>query len=135
MIQIDMEKPDHCLRCPMRGVDDECVLIRGSENFFGWEEQYANCPLREVEPESQWIPFEVRELTDEERERHPDWEWILDGDIPEDGQEILVSRGKWVTADTFYDEGECYLDGGWEIEEGMAWMPLPRPFREEGGEE
>ena len=51
MIQIDMEKPDHCLRCPMRGVDDECVLIRGSENFFGWEEQYANCPLQEVEPE------------------------------------------------------------------------------------
>lgn len=58
VIQIDMEKPDHCLRCPMRGVDDECVLIRGSENFFGWEEQYANCPLQEVEPErkkGKWI--------------------------------------------------------------------------------
>lgn len=61
MIQIDMEKPDHCLRCPMRGVDDECVLIRGSENIFGWEEQYANCPLQEVEPErkkGKWIEIE-----------------------------------------------------------------------------
>ena len=58
VIQIDMKKPDHCIRCPMRGVDDECVLIRGSENFFGWQEQYANCPLQEVEPErknGKWI--------------------------------------------------------------------------------
>ena len=33
--------------------------------------------------------------------------------------------------DTFIDEGECYLDGGWEIEKGMAWMPLPKPYRGE----
>lgn len=84
-----------------------------------------------IEPEPHWTPFQVRELTDEERERYPDWGWILDGDVPEDGQEILVSRGNWVTTDTFLDEGECYLDGGWEIEEGMAWMPLPEPYQPE----
>ena len=82
-------------------------------------------------PNPHWTPFQVRELTDEEREKHPDWGWILDGDVPEDGQEILVSRGNWVTTDTFLDDGECYLDGGWEIEEGMAWMPLPSPYQPE----
>lgn len=88
-----------------------------------------------IEPESKWIPFQVRELTDEEREEHPDWGWIIDGDVPEDGQEILISRGDWVTTDTFIDEGECYLDGGWEIEKGMAWMPLPDPYKKEGEKE
>ena len=82
MIQIDMKKPDHCLRCPMRGVDDECVLIRGSENFFGWEEQYANCPLQEVEPErkkGKWIFIHPLQADDEgayicSNCRHGDWD-------------------------------------------------------------
>ena len=58
MIQIDMEKPNHCLYCPMRNGDDECVLIQEIDTSWDWEEQYANCPLQEVEPEckkGKWI--------------------------------------------------------------------------------
>lgn len=51
MIQINMEKPNHCLRCPMRNSDDGCVLIQEIDTSWDWEEQYANCPLQEVEPE------------------------------------------------------------------------------------
>ena len=60
MIQIiDMEKPNHCLHCPMCNGDDECVLIQEIDTSkWDWEEQYANCPLQEVEPEckkGKWI--------------------------------------------------------------------------------
>lgn len=52
--------------------------------------------------------------------------------IPEDGQEILVSRGYSVSHDIFeYDYEEYYLNSGKEIEEGMAWMLLPEPYKEE----
>ena len=58
MIQIDMEKPNHCLHCPMCNGDDDCVLIQEIDTSWDWEEQYANCPLQEVEPErkkGKWI--------------------------------------------------------------------------------
>ena len=58
MIQIDMEKPNHCLHCPMCNGDDDCVLIQEIDTSWDWEEQYANCPLQEVEPErkkGRWI--------------------------------------------------------------------------------
>lgn len=59
MIQIDMEKPNHCLHCPMCNGNDDCVLIQEIDTSWDWEEQYANCPLQEVEPErkkGKWIP-------------------------------------------------------------------------------
>ena len=58
MIQIDMEKPNHCLHCPMCNGDDDCVLIQEIDTSWDWEEQYANSPLQEVEPErkkGRWI--------------------------------------------------------------------------------
>ena len=41
------EKPDHCLRCPMKGIDDECVLqgVEVCDEYEDWEQQMANCPL------------------------------------------------------------------------------------------
>ena len=58
MIQIDMEKPNHCLHCPMCNGNDDCVLIQEIDTSWDWEEQYANCPLQEIEPERKkghWI--------------------------------------------------------------------------------
>ena len=85
--------------------------------------------------EMNWIPFVKRELTEEEQAMHPDWCYILDGELPEDGQEILVSRpwnnaeGYIIELDTFIDNGDTlYLDGAMDIENGMAWMPLPPPY-------
>lgn len=75
-----------------------------------------------------WIPFTTRELTNEEKQAHPDGIFILDCPLPDDGQEILISRNGWVFLDTYYYDGECYLDSGYTIEDGMAWMPLPEPY-------
>lgn len=79
----------------------------------------------------QWIKFKTRDLDQEEKEEHPDWMWIMDCALPDDGQEVLVSNGRWVCVDTFYsDEDGCYFDGGGDLEE-QWWMPLPEPPKQE----
>jgi len=47
-----MDKPDHCLRCPVKGIDDECLLQSEAANadYESWEDQMANCPLIPVPP-------------------------------------------------------------------------------------
>lgn len=84
-----------------------------------------------------WIPFVKRQLTDDEKNTHPDWCYILEGSVPEDEEEILLyrpwknSEGYIITIDQYMDNGtECYLDGAGDIENGMFWMPLPEPPKE-----
>lgn len=69
------------------------------------------------------------------------WEPFLfnkDGTLmncPDDEQRILVCDGKQVWCDLFCNEGEdgCWLDEtSEEIVEGMAWMPMPEPYKEAG---
>lgn len=43
-IEFDGER--HCLRCPLRGQDDDDCVVR--DGFFEtWEEQMKDCPLVE----------------------------------------------------------------------------------------
>lgn len=86
---------------------------------------------------SGWIPFVKRPLTDDEKNTHPDWCYILEGSVPEDEEEILLyrpwknSEGYIITMDQYMNNGtECYLDGAGDIENGMFWMPLPEPPKE-----
>lgn len=79
-----------------------------------------------------WIPFVKRPLTDDEKKTHPNWCYILEGNVPEDEEEILLyrpwknSEGYIITMDQYMNNGtECYLDGAGDIENGMFWMPLP----------
>ena len=83
--------------------------------------------------DAEWIPFKKRPLTDEEKQEYPDWTYIFDCPLPDDEEEILLSNGKYVWTDTFINDGECYLDGGDDIDDGMAWMPLPKPYK--GGDD
>ncbi len=41
------KKPEHCADCPICNYYDECQLLPFVMNT--WEEQYARCPLVEVE--------------------------------------------------------------------------------------
>lgn len=96
---------------------------------------YLDCPYLKEEKEQMWIPFKIRELTDEEKEEHPEWEFIVDCKLPENGQRILVSIDiaghERVQFDEFYDDDGVYLDSGYEIgEEAVAWAPLPTPYQE-----
>lgn len=86
-----------------------------------------------------WIPFETREPDAEEKQEHPEWDFVLCGKLPQDGQRILVNikyKGhEAVQMDEYNDDGrECYLHSGYDIAtEATAWMPLPEPWR--GGQE
>ena len=84
----------------------------------------------------QWIPFKTRPLTEEEKEEHPEWDFILDCPLPDDGQRILVNiqyKGhEAVQLDEYYDDDGSYLDSGYEIgTEANAWKPLPEPWKGE----
>lgn len=77
-----------------------------------------------------WIKFKTRPLTEEEREGHPEWVYIMDCKLPDDGQEILVSNGRYVWMDTFCNDADgCYLDGDSDLE-GLWWMEKPEPPKE-----
>lgn len=82
MIQINMEKPNHCLHCPMRNSNDECVLIQEIDTSWDWEDQYANCPLQEVEPErkkGKWIAY--GDIPKTCSCCHEDWDKYVYGDV------------------------------------------------------
>lgn len=74
--------------------------------------------------EGNWIPFEFKR---DEQGRE-----ILSLPLPDDGEEILVSDGRFVWIDTFMgDESSMrYLDSNRDFE-GLAWMPLPEPYKGE----
>lgn len=82
---------------------------------------YGVLQLIDEQPKvGEWIPFTV------------DDEGILDCEIPDEGQEILVSDGVNVVTDIFMNDGEeCYLDGWSRDLAGLAWKPLPEPYKED----
>ena len=81
-----------------------------------------------------WIPIKYHEITDEEREENGypnDWVYYLDCEMPEDGQEILVTtKNGYVEKDVCCLEDGYSLDSGWDWREDvLAWMPLPEPWK------
>lgn len=98
--------------------------------------------LQSVQPEPQWIPVKTRQMDSEEREywedqigeKLEDEDAILfDCQMPEDGQEILVSYRKWICMDKCEIDDGCYgLEGNGDWEDVIAWMPLPKPYKTDG---
>ena len=81
-----------------------------------------------------WIPFSRRPMTEEEQKDYPNCTFMFDCVLPDDGDEILVSNGRFVWMDAFCNDIDgCYLDSGDDIDEDIAWMPLPKPYK--GGDE
>lgn len=67
----------------------------------------------------EWIPFEMED-------------GFLYCQIPDDGEDILITDGKVVWLDNWIesDDGEYELDSGYELNKCLAWMPLPKPYKE-----
>lgn len=99
--------------------------------FFEWddiERMLRSLPF--AQPEPHWIPIKFRELTEEEKEYHPDWCYMADCEMPDDNQEILVT-----TMHDYVEKDVCYIDDGFSLDSGYdwltdikAWMPLPEPW-------
>lgn len=81
--------------------------------------------------EPQWIPFLWRKTTKEDGWDPEEFPLMACGELPENGQDILVTNGCHVWSDTFFDDNGLYLDSGNDLIEGVtAWMPLPEPYKE-----
>lgn len=94
------------------------------------------------QPEQRWIPCSKRLPSKEERK-----EWI-DKNLDGIGYlyPCLVARYSSINPDRMknnpyvakhYFDGEDFVNCGEEVcsEYVLAWMPLPEPYREEGGQE
>lgn len=78
-----------------------------------------------------WIPVKFRPLTDEEQEEYPDYCYMADCLMPDDGEEILVSTkyGRVEKDECRFDDG-YYLDSGYDWQTDIvAWMPLPESYK------
>lgn len=94
-----------------------------------------------------WNPVKVRPITEEElegitesRREEAKEAGYIDGVLPDDGQEILITvrRNGWgyVSPDICYYDGEAYdLDSGERWEDVTGWADMPEPYQGEGGAE
>lgn len=82
------------------------MAIKALEKCENWTQKEEKEFDHEKKADDPWIPFKLRPLTEEEKEDHPDQEYMLDCLLPDDGQQILVSidyKGrKMVTIDEVF---------------------------------
>ena len=82
--------------------------------------------IKSQPPADQWIPFTME---------YDEGGWcMLTCPLPEDGEEIMVTDGRYVWEDTFMNDGEeCWLDSSNKalVEEVTAWQPKPEPYKGE----
>ena len=91
--------------------------------------------LEQDEKENGWIPVKYHQISEKERAEESvsnDIQYMLDCEMPDDGQEILVTNGETTWQDTsFIDCDGYYLDSGYDWIEITAWRPLPEPYKED----
>lgn len=121
---------------------------RGLSDALEFEKDFNEIlRLAEKALDSQWIPITYRPMTEEEKKKFceeigiaegslEDWEnRVFTCQLPDDGQEILISFGKHVYEDICsLDEYGCGLENNGDWDGVDAWMPKPEPYKKEGTE-
>ena len=79
---------------------------------------YKDCPLPKVQPVNQWIPCSER-LPDEP-------EYGVDGYIVQ-SKDIAEPYSAYWGEDETWTDSDCNV-----IDDVIAWMPLPEPYKEGG---
>lgn len=119
----------------MRLIDAD-ALIRELNEKLGCRTDINKiiCGMTVYEPaivQPQWIPFTWRKTTKEDGWDPEEFPLMACGQLPDNGQDILVTNGCFVWSDTFFDDNDLYLDSGNDlVEDVTAWMPLPEPPEE-----
>lgn len=93
--------------------------------------------IKALEQQPRWIPMVEREPTDKEKAEHFDQHgeelcYMLENEMPLNGQEVLVSTKSGIYMDVFSEE--FYNFEGIDIRDVIAWMPLPAPFEPQKSE-
>ena len=81
----------------------------------------------------EWIPIKYHETTDDDGIDKNIYPLFLDCKMPDNGQDILIcTKGGLIGYDTCFDDDGYYLDSSLDwIDDVVAWMPLPEPYRTE----
>ena len=88
--------------------------------------------LKQLRKQTSWIPITYRKPTQKEKDdyyaqRGEELCYMLENEMPLNGQEVLVSCAGIVSLDTF---DEDYYDfEGMSIEDVDAWMPMPKSYK------
>lgn len=88
---------------------------------------------------SEWIPIKTRPMDEDEREEWSgrlgyeleDYEAVIyKAPLPDDGQNVLIClRNGDIMIDVFAeDDCGCYFCEYDDMENVVAWMPLPEPY-------
>lgn len=81
----------------------------------------------------EWNELIFREPTAEEKEEYAGEkfeQWI--DNLPSLGEDVLVTNGIYVWRDSFDLDDGIYLSGtDDEIDDVIAWLPLPNPYKGE----
>ncbi len=81
--------------------------------------------------EMKWNPLKVTPETDENEIDY----FVVEGPLPEENQEVLISTKYGVCFDVFVSDGfESFFEDH-DYDEVLAWMPLPEPYKESEEEE
>lgn len=101
--------------------------------WFGYKTAKA-----EATPPDKWVPITMRKLTPEEirecNERYGadigDEALAFDCQLPEDGQEVLITTAWGVVSITTFnaDPDDCYFEDYEDGDEVIAWRPLPDAY-------
>ena len=113
--------------------------IKWMREKFHSDKSHEACDMAisalEKQEQDRWRPFRCRKTTEDDCSS---FDYIMDCELPEDGQEILITVNnnghEPVQMDTFFGGGgeECALDSGYDLcDEAVAWRPLPEPYTEE----
>jgi hypothetical protein len=126
-----MKMPHSCEDCKICRYDNDydfafCPFIRDGVTRFV-NERHPKCPLKEPK-QGEWIPIRW----DDEKTKCKLREYPFDGKrvIVTDGKNISVERIKIDALDHFSPAGRWF-----ELEDVIAWMPLPESYQKEGKSE
>lgn len=116
------------------------ALIVAADTDMDYQHAYEMANERVDGPElptkqhndARWIQVKYHVMTEEERKAggfSNEIVYYLDCKMPDDGQEILVTNGKYVWFDTCFEEDGYSLDSGNDWIDITAWMPMPETYR------
>ena len=114
-----------------------------SEYETGEDLEALHMAIKALEQEPKWIPIKTRPMTEEEKEHYRELGWddafldtIYDCNLPEDGQMVLITtKYGEVRTDTFCGDVEgASFETYSDVDDVLAWMPLPEPYNAESEE-
>ena len=85
--------------------------------------------LQDIVDDDGWIEIKTRPSTYDEKQRYQDIIWMYDCELPDDGQEVLVTTSSGDVEKTFYHAEHFVFEDYEGPDDLLAWRPLPEGFK------